>query len=46
MQGKEKTEIVIYIVPHLIQDTGNSDNDNLIIERYYQKFIGNQYARQ
>ena len=45
-KSKEKTEIVIYIVPHLIQDTGNSDNDNLIIERYYQKFIGNQYARQ
>lgn len=45
-KSKEKTEIVIYIVPHLIQDTGNSDSDSLNIERYYQKFIGQQYARQ
>ena len=45
-KSKEKTEIVIYIVPHLIQDTGNSDNDALNIERYYQKFLGQQYARQ
>ena len=45
-KSKEKTEIVIYIVPHLIQDTGNSDNDSLNIERYYQKFLGQQYARQ
>ncbi|SEQ90027.1 type II secretion system protein D (GspD) [Treponema bryantii] len=45
-KSKEKTEIVIYIVPHLIQDTGNSYNDSLNIERYYQKFLGQQYARQ
>ena len=45
-KSKEKTEIVIYIVPHLIQDTGNSNNDLLNIERYYQKFLGQQYARQ
>ena len=45
-KSKEKTEIVIYIVPHLIQDTGNSDSDPLNIERYYQKFLGQQYAKQ
>lgn len=39
-KSKEKTEIVIYIVPHLIHDTGNSNNDTLNIERYYQKFLG------
>lgn len=44
-KSKEKTEIVIYIVPHLIQDNGTSNSDNLNIERFYQKFIGNQYAR-
>ena len=44
-KSKEKTEIVIYIVPHLIQDTGNSDNNSLNIERYYQKFLGQQYVR-
>ncbi len=43
-KSKEKTEIVIYIVPHLIQDSGNSDNDNLNIERYYHNFIGTAYA--
>lgn len=45
-KSKEKTEIVIYIVPHLIQDSGNADNDNLNIERYYHNFIGNEYAKQ
>ncbi len=45
-KSKEKTEIVIYIVPHLIQDTENSDSDPLNIERYYQKFLGQQYAKQ
>ena len=44
-KSKEKTEIVIYIVPHLIQEAGTIDNDNLNIERYYQKFLGQQYAR-
>lgn len=37
--SKEKTEIVIYIVPHLIQDGGSYNNDSLNIERYYQEFI-------
>ena len=45
-KSKEKSEIVIYIVPHLIQDTGASNNDSLNIERFYQKFVGNKYAKQ
>ncbi len=45
-KSKEKSEIVIYIVPHLIQDTGTSNNDSLNIERFYQKFVGNKYAKQ
>ena len=44
-KGKEKTEIVIYIVPHLIQDQETSDSDSLNIERYYSNFIGTSYAR-
>lgn len=44
-KGKEKTEIVIYIVPHLIQDQETSDSDSLNIERYYSNFIGTAYAR-
>ena len=38
-ESKEKTEIVIYIVPHLIQETKESGNDSLRLERYYNSFI-------
>lgn len=38
--SKDKTEIVIYIVPHLIQDTGIVECDELNIERYYQNYMG------
>ena len=40
-KSKEKTEIVIYIVPHLIQETGSLDNESLNLERYYQRFMSN-----
>ena len=43
-KSKEKTEIVIYIVPHLIQDNGSMNNDSLNIERYYQTFLEKEYA--
>lgn len=38
-RSKEKTEIVIYIVPHLIQGTKESGNDALRLERYYNSFV-------
>lgn len=38
--AKDRTEIVIYIVPHVIQEVNESDTDALNIERYYSKFIG------
>ncbi len=38
-RSKEKTEIVIYIVPHLIQGTKESGNDALRLERYYKSFV-------
>lgn len=40
-KSKEKTEIVIYIVPHLIQETGSLDNESFNLERYYQRFMSN-----
>lgn len=40
-KNKEKTEIVIYIVPHLIQEYTKSDYDNINIKRYYESFVGN-----
>ena len=43
-KSKEKTEIVIYIVPHLIQDNGSMNNDSLNIERYYQTFLEKENA--
>ena len=33
--SKEKTEIVIYIVPHLIKDSNETNDANLKLERYY-----------
>ncbi len=36
---KEKTEIVIYIVPHLVQDPETENNEELNIERYYRTFM-------
>ena len=33
--SKEKTEIVIYIVPHLIKDSNDTNDTNLKLERYY-----------
>jgi general secretion pathway protein D len=38
-KSKDKTEIVIYIVPHLIQETKESGNDDLRLERYYKSFV-------
>jgi len=38
-KSKEKTEIVIYIVPHLIQKTKENGNDTLRLERYYNSFV-------
>lgn len=38
-KSKEKTEIVIYIVPHLIQESTSYNSDSLNIERYYQNFM-------
>lgn len=45
--NKEKTEIVIYIVPHLIQEYSKSDLDNINTKRYYDYFLGkkNGYDR-
>lgn len=37
---KDRTEIVIYIVPHVIRETNESDTDSLNIGRYYSEFIG------
>jgi type II secretory pathway component GspD/PulD (secretin) len=36
---KEKTEIVIYIVPYLIRDTREDQDIPLRLEEYYQTFI-------
>jgi type II secretory pathway component GspD/PulD (secretin) len=36
---KEKTEIVIYIVPYLIRDTDEETDIPLRFERYYRSFI-------
>jgi type II secretory pathway component GspD/PulD (secretin) len=37
---KEKTEIVIYIVPYLSRDTTNEESDtSLTLERYYHGFV-------
>lgn len=41
-KNKEKTEIVIYIVPHLIQEYTKADYDNVNIKRYYESFVGNK----
>lgn len=40
-KSKEKTEIVIYIVPHLIQDSKGEVNDSLLLERYYNTLVRN-----
>lgn len=40
-KSKEKTEIVIYIVPHLIQDSKGNLNDSLLLERYYNTLVRN-----
>lgn len=40
-KAKEKTEIVIYIVPHLIKDPKGPINDALCLERYYKTLMGN-----
>lgn len=37
---KDKTEIVIYIVPHLIQEYSENDSDSINIKRYYNNFVG------
>ena len=39
-KNKEKTEIVIYIVPHLIQEYSKEDSENLNLKRYYENFVG------
>ena len=39
-KNKEKTEIVIYIVPHLIQEYSKSDSENINLRRYYENFVG------
>lgn len=36
---KDKTEIVIYIVPHLIQEYTKSDNETVNMKRYYEEFV-------
>lgn len=41
---KEKTEIVIYIVPHLIKEAETENSDSLNLERYYTNFIGQKNA--
>ncbi len=38
--SKEKTEIVIYIVPHLIQEINDKDNSSYAMERYYSYING------
>lgn len=38
-KAKEKTEIVIYIVPHLVYDRDSNSSDHLNVERYYQTFM-------
>lgn len=37
--SKKKTEIVIYIIPHLIQEDYGSATDDMNVERYYSSFI-------
>lgn len=37
--SKKKTEIVIYIIPHLIQEDYGTSTDDMNIERYYSNFI-------
>jgi type II secretory pathway component GspD/PulD (secretin) len=37
--ANDKTEIVIYIVPHLIRDTETSNDNSLALERYYRSYI-------
>ena len=39
-KNKEKTEIVIYIVPHLIQEYSKSDSEIVNLRRYYENFVG------
>lgn len=41
---KEKTEIVIYIVPHLVKEMKSDNSESLNLERYYTKFIGQENA--
>ena len=41
---KEKTEIVIYIVPHLLKEVELENSDSLNLERYYTNFIGQKNA--
>jgi len=45
-KNKEKTEIVIYIVPHLIQEYSKEDAEILNLKRYYENFVGqkNEYS--
>ncbi len=38
-KSDEKTEIVIYIVPHLIRETEENDSLPFKLERYYRTFI-------
>lgn len=45
-KSKEKTEIVIYIVPHLIQEYSALDTDSVNIERYYNSYLGSKYANR
>jgi type II secretory pathway component GspD/PulD (secretin) len=41
-KSNEKTEIVIYIVPHLIRESEENGEDSLRLERYYRTYIGNE----
>ena len=38
--SKDKTEIVIYIVPHLVSDEEINNDDSINIERFYNNLIG------
>ena len=38
--SKEKTEIVIYIVPHLVTEDYGENTDTINVERYYSEILG------
>lgn len=40
---KEKTEIVIYIIPHLIQEINPEDDDVLNLQRYYNNLVSKKW---